>query len=187
MAQREVFRDDDTLVVRSGALELVLVRGCRRTWVADRFTLYADLTDNEFDTVAAEAVSEKRGALQSVLSRAFAKLDALDQHRALVELQRTLPDLAAQLRREMVMFEDLARLDDRVLQKLIAQFTGQEWAVALQGVEQPLVNVVLNNMSERARATLREELPFYRQAESAAIMQAREKIVTKMRQLRDAR
>lgn len=187
MAQREVFRDDDTLVIRTAGVEICLTRGGRRTWVSDRFTLFAELTDNEFATVTDEAVSEKRGALVSILSRAFAKLDSLDQSRAITELQAMLPELVAQLRREMVTFEDIGRMDDRVLQKFIAQFQSEEWARALQGAEEALVNIVLNNMSERARSILREDLLFYRQADTADVMRSRETIVTRLRQLRAGR
>ncbi|HNW93770.1 MAG TPA: FliG C-terminal domain-containing protein [bacterium] len=187
MAQREVFRDDDTLVVRSGGLELCLTRGGRHTWVGERFTIFAELTDNEFATVADEAVSEKRGALGAILARAFAKLDALDQQRALAELRQSLPELAEQLRRDLVMFEDLGRLDDRVLQKFIVLSLGEEWARALQGADQSLVNIILNNMSERARGVLREELQFYRQTDTADIMRSREAIVNRLRQLRAGR
>lgn len=187
MAQREVFRDDDTLVVRSAGVEVCLTRGGRRTWVSDRFTIFAELTDNEFATVADEAVSEKKGALASIILRACGKLDSLDQSRAVTELQAVLPDLAVQLRREMVTFEDLARLDDRVLQKFIAMFQSEEWARALQGADEALVNVIRNNMSERAREIMQEDLQFYRQADTADIMRSRENIVNRLRQLRASR
>ena len=119
--------------------------------------------------------------------RACSKLDSLDQSRAVTELQAVMPELAAQLRREMVTFADVARLDDRVLQKFIAAFPSEEWARALQGADEALVNTVVNNMSERARAILREDLQFYQHADTADIMRSRENIVSRLRQQRAGR
>lgn len=182
--EREVYPGEETAVIRAGGLELCLTRGGRRSWASDRFSVHADLTDEEFATVVEEAVSSKKGAFQSIVQRVFAKLPARDQEQFLAELREPMPELAAQLARDLVTFESLVKLDNRLLQKLVVEFTSEEWARALQESATPVVNAVQQNMSERARLMLKQDLQFHSRTDSAETNRIREKIITRLRQLR---
>lgn len=182
--EREVFPGEEAVVIRAGGLELCLTRGGRRTWASDRFSVHAELTDEEFATVVEEAVSSKKGAFQAIVQRVFAKLPARDQESLLAELRAPAPDLAAQLARDLVTFDSLSKLDNRLLQKLVVEFTSEEWARALQGAAASVVLAVQQNMSERARLMLKQDLQFHIRTDSAESNRIREKIITRLRQLR---
>lgn len=67
-------------------------------------------------------------------------------------------DLARQIRDEMVLFIDLMLVDDRGLQNLLREVDHESLALALKGVEWPLVERILDNLSPRAAERLREDM-----------------------------
>ena len=185
--EREVFIDEDTIIIRGGGFEFCLTRSLRQTWISDRFTVYAQLSDNEFQAVQEEALSSKRGAMQGILQRSFAKLDSVDQERMLEEVKLHFPKLVEGLQKELVSFSDLSKMDNRLLQKLVTDFSSEEWGQALQGAVGSVKNAVLHNMSDRARKILEDELGYHTKTDSSEIMRVREKIVKRIKALRYAR
>ena len=58
-------------------------------------------------------------------------------------------------------------------------------ATALQGAEGGVLSRVLSNLSERARATLQEEVDLMRNARGAEVSEARRKVVSQARALEE--
>lgn len=68
------------------------------------------------------------------------------------------PDLAEEVRNLMFVFEDITTLEDRAVQEVMRQVEPTQLAVALKGVGDDTRDVVLRNLSERAREALTEEI-----------------------------
>ena len=73
-------------------------------------------------------------------------------------IEKTDPDLAAEIKQQMFVFEDLTLIDDRGLQKVLRSVETKELAIALKAASEEVKQKIFRNMSERAAQMLREEV-----------------------------
>jgi flagellar motor switch protein FliG len=99
----------------------------------------------------------------------------------LESLDRTDPELAAQLRAQMFVFEDIVTIDDRSLQQVLREVEASDLAVALKGVRADVRDKVLRNLSERAAENLNEEIELLGAVRTRAVEEAQAKIVATIR------
>ncbi len=93
------------------------------------------------------------------------------------ELANTNPDLAERVKAKLYLFTDLMRIDDRDLQKLLAQVETDFLIIALQRCDQELIDKLLNNLSKRAREMIQEEMEYKQGVSDEEIETARLSIV----------
>jgi flagellar motor switch protein FliG len=128
-------------------------------------------------------------ALRSGLSSVVEILNNVDQateRRILSDLEAVDPELADRIREQMFVFEDVLRLDDRTLQRVLRQVTPKDLAVALKGVSPGLVAKVMSNISERAAADLEEEIEILGPVRLSTVEAAQTAIVRVVRELEAA-
>ncbi|MDM4014515.1 FliG C-terminal domain-containing protein [Roseiconus lacunae] len=89
------------------------------------------------------------------------------------ELQKRDKALSESVRNLLYRFDDLNRLSDRDMQKLLGQCQTDQLVLALQDVEPELLEKVLSNMSKRAKEALQEEIEFKANAPAEEIEEAR--------------
>ncbi len=89
------------------------------------------------------------------------------------ELEKRDSDLAETVRNQLYRFEDIEKLGDRDLQKLLGQCQTDALVCALQQVDESLLTFILSNMSKRAKESLQEEMEFKTNATEEEIMEAR--------------
>ena len=89
------------------------------------------------------------------------------------ELEKRDRELAEAVRNKLYRFEDIEKLADRDLQKLLGQCQTDTLVCALQQVEESLLTFVLSNMSKRAKESLQEEMEFKANASEEEIEDAR--------------
>jgi flagellar motor switch protein FliG len=89
------------------------------------------------------------------------------------ELEKRDSDLAEAVRNALYRFEDMEKLSDRDLQKLLGQCQTDSLVCALQQVDESLLTFVLSNMSRRAKESLQEEMEFKANASQEEIQDAR--------------
>ena len=87
------------------------------------------------------------------------------------------PELAEQLRDLLFTFEDLRRVDSRGLAELLRKVDTKLLSVALKGATEDMMDLFLNNMSERAGDMLREEIECLGQTRLADIEAAQKEVV----------
>jgi flagellar motor switch protein FliG len=109
-----------------------------------------------------EESSEKMAKLMRSLPRSV-RTPMLD------ELAKQDSGLAESVKRQLYRFEDLEKLDDRDLQKVLGQCRTDVLVLALQQVEPSLLGRVLGNMSKRAKEALQEEMEYKANAKSDEI------------------
>jgi flagellar motor switch protein FliG len=74
------------------------------------------------------------------------------------EIEKSDPELAAKIRQQMFVFDDLTLIDDRGLQKVLRSVETRELAVSLKAASEEVKQKIFRNMSERAADMLREEV-----------------------------
>lgn len=100
-------------------------------------------------------------------------------------LEARSPELAEEIRSRMFMFEDLVNLDDRAIQLVLRQVEVANLAIALKGVAAPVRNKIMKNMSERAAATLGEEIDLLGPVRIQSVEEAQTEVVRVIRSLEE--
>ncbi|HMO13585.1 MAG TPA: FliG C-terminal domain-containing protein [Pirellulaceae bacterium] len=95
----------------------------------------------------------------------------------LAHLLKTNVDLAEKVKAKLYIFEDILRLEDRDVQKLLSQVDSDVLIVGLQRCEQELADKLLNNLSKRARDSITEEMEFKVGVSDEEVEEARANIV----------
>lgn len=85
-------------------------------------------------------------------------LDVVSQKRLLENLSQKDPELAEELKNELIQFTDLIHLTDQMIQELIKMAGMKKLALALRGQEERLVDHFAKNMSSNNKKDLHEHL-----------------------------
>jgi flagellar motor switch protein FliG len=101
-------------------------------------------------------------------------------------LEGRSPELAEEVRRRMFMFEDVIHLDDRAVQLVLRQVEMPDLATALKGVTHDVREKVVQNLSERARENLAEELDLLGPVRLRMVEESQAKIVKVIRSLEES-
>lgn len=104
----------------------------------------------------------------------------------LTALEQRNPELAERVQQAMFTFEDLVKLDDRSLQRVLREVDMRELAVALKGASEELKEKIFHNMSQRAAQILREEMDFMGPVRLRDVTLAQRKVVDIVRRLEEA-
>jgi flagellar motor switch protein FliG len=84
--------------------------------------------------------------------------DEMSSELIMGEIEDQNPELAAQIKQKMFVFEDVVLVDDKGFQKLLRKVETAELAVALKAASDEVKEKVFRNMSTRAGDMLREEI-----------------------------
>jgi flagellar motor switch protein FliG len=95
-------------------------------------------------------------------------------------------ELCAEIKNLMFVFEDLVRLDDRSLQRLLREVDSKALALALKVASDELKERILGVMSQRAVTALQEEMEFMGPVKLRDVENAQSTIVNQVRELEDA-
>lgn len=95
-------------------------------------------------------------------------------------------ELSEEIKKKMFVFEDLLSLDNRSIQTVLREDIDQrDISVALKGASEELQNVLLNNMSKRMAAMIREDMEFMGPVRRTEVEEAQQKIVNVVRRLQE--
>jgi flagellar motor switch protein FliG len=78
----------------------------------------------------------------------------------LLDMEKRNPELAAEIKNLMFIFEDIVLLDDRALQRVLREIEAKDLTLALKVATEEVKNVLFRNMSDRAASLIREELEY---------------------------
>lgn len=101
-------------------------------------------------------------------------------------LMPTHPKLVEEIRSNMFTFDDLAKLDDRSIQRILAEVNKTDLALALKGAPEILLSKIFNNLSERARQNLQDDIEILGPQLAKNVYEAQRKIVEVVRKLEEA-
>lgn len=96
------------------------------------------------------------------------------------------PELADEIRKKMFVFEDILSLDDRSIQRVLRDVENGDLALALKGAAEEVQNVILNNLSKRLAAMIKEDMEYMGPVRMKDVEEAQQKIVNIIRKLEDS-
>jgi len=92
------------------------------------------------------------------LVKVLNQVDRGVQKAILSSLEASNPNLAEAVRANLFTFDDLIKLDDRGIQRVLRDVNKQDLVLALKGAPDKIRELIFRNQSERARDNLRDEL-----------------------------
>jgi flagellar motor switch protein FliG len=101
-------------------------------------------------------------------------------------LEQQDAELAEEIRKRMFLFEDIARLDDRSIQRVIRETDPHDLTLALKGASEAIGQRFLANMSQRMAETVSEELKFLGPVRLREVEEAQGRVVAAVRRLEEA-
>lgn len=113
-------------------------------------------------------------------------MDRSTERGVMDNLQGSDPTLAEEICKLMFVFDDLTRVDDRGIQRVLKEVEQKELALALKAAGQEVSNKIFKNMSTRARELLEEEIDYLGPVKLRDVEAAQQKIVSIVRQLEEA-
>jgi flagellar motor switch protein FliG len=118
-------------------------------------------------------------------AKILGRLDADDQMILLEEIAAEEPELSETLRKRMVVFDDLASMDDRSMQAVLKSIERDKLVIALRGAKSEILDLVLRNMSSRAAADLADEIDVLGPKPKQVVEAARDDILATVLQLKE--
>ncbi len=101
------------------------------------------------------------------------------------ELSKSDPALSENIRKLMFVFEDILSLDDVTIQTVLRGVDTQDLAVAIKGSSQEIKDMLLNNISARARENILTDVEYLRNVRMKDVERAQQKIVDTIRALEE--
>jgi flagellar motor switch protein FliG len=95
------------------------------------------------------------------------------------------PELAAEIKNLMFVFEDLILLDDRSIQRVLKDVETKDLAISLKAASEEVKAKIYANVSERVADMIREEIEFMGPMRLSDVEAAQQRIVETIRRLQD--
>jgi len=118
-----------------------------------------------------------------ILANIMRHCDAKTNRHIMNGLQKDVPHVVLELRKKIMMFEDLAYADARGVQKLLKLIRTRDLAVSLKGAPPAVLKNLANNMSQRGLSDLKGEITLIGPAREADVEAARERIMAVVAEL----
>jgi flagellar motor switch protein FliG len=122
----------------------------------------------------------------SFLVKMLNQVDRDVQKRIFDTLEPTDHSLVDEIRASLFTFDDLLKLDDRTMQRILREVNKTELSLALKGAPEKLREHVYKNLSERARENLKEEIEILGPQLAKDVYGAQRKIIELVRGLEEA-
>ncbi|NLL36946.1 MAG: flagellar motor switch protein FliG [Fretibacterium sp.] len=100
-------------------------------------------------------------------------------------LEENDPELAEEIKKRLFVFEDIIRLDDRSLQRVLREVDMKELGLALKGATEELRAKFFKNMSKRAAEMLQEDMDYMGPVRVKDVEDAQQKVVNVIRGLEE--
>src|SRR5262249_33279099 len=113
-------------------------------------------------------------------------MDKADRQEILTALEERDQATADAVKEYLYQFEDLLRIEDRSMQKLLSELDSKSLAAALKGAPEAIRDKVFGNLSKRARETLGEEMEFLGSVPPAQVQQAQQAVLEVIKRLDQA-
>ena len=96
------------------------------------------------------------------------------------------PELAEEIKKRMFVFEDIGKLDNRSIQRVIRDVENTDLQLALKVASEEVREVIFRNMSKRMADTFKEEMEFMGPVRLRDVEEAQSRIVAIIRRLEEA-
>jgi flagellar motor switch protein FliG len=114
------------------------------------------------------------------------RVDRNTERRILEDLEGVDQALAADIRNLMFVFEDIVRLEDKSIQRLLRDVDSKDLGMALKGANEEIRELFFRNMSEKASKLLRDDIEMMGPVLMKDVSEVQAKIVAIVRSLEAA-
>lgn len=112
-----------------------------------------------------------------ILANIMRHCDSKTNRNIMTGLAKDVPQVVLELRKKILMFEDLAYADARGVQKLLKIIRTRDLAVSLKGAPSAVLKNLASNMSQRGLGDLKGEIALIGPARESEVEAARERIM----------
>ncbi len=113
----------------------------------------------------------------------FQGVDKSLEEELMASLQEDSVELANQIRDLMFTFEDLIKLNDTDIQKILREVSSSQLVIALRGADTDVVDKIMRNLSKRAKENMEEEMELTGKLKKSEVEAERKAIVAIVRNL----
>ncbi|MBQ3421451.1 MAG: flagellar motor switch protein FliG [Romboutsia sp.] len=103
----------------------------------------------------------------------------------LTRIQEENSFLAEQIKANMFVFEDISKLDDRTVQRILRDVDIRVLSFALKSASEDISSIIFKNQSKRAAETLKEEIELLGPVQMSEVENAQQEIVNVIRTLEE--
>ncbi len=140
---------------------------------------------NKLSSVISEVDFRATGGV-AFLVKMLNQVDRGVQKTIFEALDASNPKLVEEIRANMFTFDDLSKLDDRAIQRVLRDISKNDLALALKAAPERLKDKIFTNLSERARENLKEEIEILGPQLAKNVYAAQRKIVDSVRVLEES-
>ncbi len=139
------------------------------------------IVETKFSSVVTKDFSKVGGvkALANILNRT----DRATEKNVIDMLEYENPEIAEGVRELMFVFEDIVKLDDKSIQRILREVDTRDIALSLKGTKEDLKEKIFKNLSERAQSILSEDMEYMGPVRAKDVQTVQGKIVAIIRQL----
>jgi flagellar motor switch protein FliG len=94
-------------------------------------------------------------------------------------------ELADDIRKKLFVFEDIAKLDNRAVQRVLREVENNTLAIALKGTTDEVSKIIFSNVSKRLVDMIKDEMEFMGPVRVKDVEEAQQAIVNVVRKLED--
>ena len=124
------------------------------------------------------------GGIDAVVSL-INSADRTTERNIMEYLEENDPELAEEIKKRLFVFEDIIRLDDRSLQRVLREVDMKELGLALKGATEDLRTKFFKNMSKRAAEMLQEDMDYMGPVRVKDVEESQQKVVNIVRGLEE--
>ncbi len=139
------------------------------------------IIENKFSSVVAQDFSQAGGV--EVLADILNRTERSSEKRIMEYLENQDLEMAERVRELMFVFEDIVKLDDRSVQRILREIETKDLALGLKGANEDVKDKIFRNMSERASGMLKDDMEFMGPVRSKEVQAAQTAIVAVVRAL----
>jgi len=133
--------------------------------------------------VKREDVEVVENQVEKLVADMLRAMNKNDRNEVLESIEQHNPEMAAGVRALLYLFEDIAAIKDRSLQKLLGEIDTATLATALCGADEVITTKIMNNISKRARESMSEEMSLMGDVPESDREKARDEIVAVIQRL----
>lgn len=101
------------------------------------------------------------------------------------KMAKDLPDAAAEVQNLMFVFEDLTKVDDKTMQKILGEVDKADLTLSLKTAAPEVKDKILGNLSQRAREAILDELEFMGPRSLSDVEEAQKRILEQVREMEE--
>ncbi len=139
--------------------------------------------EGHFESSAGKEMSASGGA--KAIAEVLNLIDTSAEKNILQSLEADDPDLAAEIKNMMFVFDDIILLDDRSIQRLLKEVETKDLSLALKAASEEVKEKIFANVSERVKVMIAEEMEFMGPTRLSDVEAAQGRIVESVRRLEE--